>query len=195
MPRQKYRQNQFGGTIGGPVVLPKLYNGQNKTFFFFDYQRTNITQQAPYSAFTVPTNGMRSSNYSNLQDLINGNSDGVASNKGSNTDGLGWIFPHGTVLDPATTRAVAAHAIDPIPRRRESVVVFGQRKKPLGFFQRLACLNADCASMPMPVVTFRKVIGSSPAEDGHGVGYPSVLPRRVVPKMIVRVDGHRRPPQ
>ncbi len=112
--RQEYRQNQFGGTVGGPVVLPKLYNGLNKTFFFFDYQRTDVTQQAAFSAFTVPTNGMRNSNYANLQDLINGNPDGVTGNAGTNTDGLGRVFPHGTVLDPATTRAVAGRAIDPI---------------------------------------------------------------------------------
>lgn len=115
--RQEYRQNQFGGTVGGPIILPRLYKGRNKTFFFFDYQRTDITQQAAFSAFTVPTTAMRNSfqnNYANLQDLINGNPDGVTGNTGTNTDGLGRIFPHGTVLDPATTRAVAAGALDPI---------------------------------------------------------------------------------
>ena len=112
--RQEYRQNQFGGTVGGPLILPKLYNGQNKTFFFFDYQRTNIRQQGSFSGFTVPTNGMRNSNFSNLEDLINGNPDGVTGNKGTSTDGLGRTFPHGTILDPATTRAVAAGALDPI---------------------------------------------------------------------------------
>ena len=29
-----FRQNQFGGTVGGPVVIPKIYDGRNKTFFF-----------------------------------------------------------------------------------------------------------------------------------------------------------------
>jgi Carboxypeptidase regulatory-like domain len=33
-----FRLNQFGGSFGGPVVLPKLYNGKNKTFFFVDYE-------------------------------------------------------------------------------------------------------------------------------------------------------------
>ena len=32
------RQNQFGGTIGGPVIIPKLYNGRDKLFFFFGYE-------------------------------------------------------------------------------------------------------------------------------------------------------------
>ena len=33
-----FHQNQFGGSVGGPVVIPKLYNGRNKTFFFGAYQ-------------------------------------------------------------------------------------------------------------------------------------------------------------
>jgi hypothetical protein len=48
-----FRQNQFGGTVGGPVVLPH-YNGRNKTFFFGDYQgfRSNL---AATTLYTVPT--------------------------------------------------------------------------------------------------------------------------------------------
>jgi hypothetical protein len=40
VPVQKvtpFKQNQFGGTLGGPVKIPWLYNGQNKTFWFFAY--------------------------------------------------------------------------------------------------------------------------------------------------------------
>jgi hypothetical protein len=33
-----FHQNEFGGTIGGPVLLPHIYDGRNKTFFFFSYQ-------------------------------------------------------------------------------------------------------------------------------------------------------------
>ena len=104
--RQEYRRNQFGGTIGGPVWIPKVYNGRNKTFFFVDYQRTN--QFVPLT-FTdsVPTNSMHSSNLTNLQDLITGNS-------GTETDALGRKYPHGTVFDPATTRTIAAGATDPV---------------------------------------------------------------------------------
>src|SRR5690349_24602196 len=37
-PKGKLRQNQFGFTAGGPVVIPKVYNGKNKLFFFADYE-------------------------------------------------------------------------------------------------------------------------------------------------------------
>lgn len=57
--------NQFGGTIGGPIVLPKLYNGHNRTFFFFGYQgdrlRTATTLQG-----TVATQQERNGDFSQL---------------------------------------------------------------------------------------------------------------------------------
>jgi hypothetical protein len=105
-PKAEYRQNQFGGTIGGPVWIPKLYNGKDKTFFFFDYQGTRIVQPSSWTE-TVPTALMQSSGFTNLQDLITNNS-------GTKTDALGRIFPYGTVLDPATTRLVAANTVDPV---------------------------------------------------------------------------------
>ncbi len=98
-PKAEYRQNLFGGTFGGPVF-------KNKTFFFVDYQGGRYVTPAP-STNTVPTEAMASSGFTNLQDLIDYNS-------GAGSDALGRIFPHGTILDPATTRTVAAGAIDPI---------------------------------------------------------------------------------
>ena len=44
-PRPKYIQNQFGGSFGGPVLVPKLYNGKDKLFFFFNYQGSRVAQQ------------------------------------------------------------------------------------------------------------------------------------------------------
>ena len=105
-PIPEYRQNQFGGTVGGPVLLPRLYNGRDKTFFFFDYQGTRIV--TPSQAIsTVPTPNMVNSGFTNLQDLI-------SDNGGTTTDGLGRVIPHGTILDPATTRLVGAGQTDPI---------------------------------------------------------------------------------
>ncbi len=46
------KRSQFGATLGGPVVFPKLYNGRNKTFFFVSYQGTRIRQR-PSSGFTT----------------------------------------------------------------------------------------------------------------------------------------------
>jgi hypothetical protein len=44
-PRPKYIQNQFGGSLGGPVLIPKVFNGKDKLFFFFNYQGSRVAQQ------------------------------------------------------------------------------------------------------------------------------------------------------
>ena len=41
-----FRQNNFGGDFAGPVFVPKLYNGKNKTFFFFNYEGTRETSES-----------------------------------------------------------------------------------------------------------------------------------------------------
>jgi hypothetical protein len=38
LPKTVDTQNDFGGTVGGPVYIPHLYDGRNKTFVFFDYE-------------------------------------------------------------------------------------------------------------------------------------------------------------
>ncbi|MBM3814924.1 MAG: TonB-dependent receptor [Acidimicrobiia bacterium] len=43
--RPKFIQNQFGGSLGGPVIIPKLLNGREKLFFFFNYQRIHTAQE------------------------------------------------------------------------------------------------------------------------------------------------------
>ena len=67
----EFRQNQFGGAIGGPVAIPRVYNGKDKTFFFFDYEGTRVRQAAPQVA-TVPTAKERSTGYTDLSELITG---------------------------------------------------------------------------------------------------------------------------
>jgi Outer membrane receptor for ferrienterochelin and colicins len=47
-------RTDFGGTVGGPVYLPRLYNGRDRTFFFFGYQGTRHRQAALNSGY-VPT--------------------------------------------------------------------------------------------------------------------------------------------
>ncbi len=61
--KPKLRQNQFGGTIGGPVVLPKLYNGKDRTFFFSNYEGIRIRQEN-FGRFILPTNEQRAGDLS-----------------------------------------------------------------------------------------------------------------------------------
>ena len=46
------RQNDFGGTLGGPLRIPGLYNGKDRTFFFFSYEGLRL--QLPAGAITDP---------------------------------------------------------------------------------------------------------------------------------------------
>lgn len=59
--RVKMRQNDFGGTVGGPVLLPGLYDGRNRSFFFVSYEGLRL--QAPQEAAirSVPTEELRNS--------------------------------------------------------------------------------------------------------------------------------------
>ena len=59
------RFNTFGGSFGGPVYLPKLYNGQDKTFFFFDYEGNRKTTSAP-ELLLVPTQAERGGDLTGL---------------------------------------------------------------------------------------------------------------------------------
>ena len=58
-----YRQNQFGFAFGGPVVIPKIFNGKNKSFFFLNYEGTRIRQGRTFNPI-VPSAAFRSGNFS-----------------------------------------------------------------------------------------------------------------------------------
>ena len=61
IPRNHLIQNQFGGAIGGPVILPKLFNGHDKLFFFFDFNDNRIISGAIQQR-TVPLDSLRAGN-------------------------------------------------------------------------------------------------------------------------------------
>ena len=106
----EYRYNEFGFSAGGPVVIPKLFNGRNKVFFFADYQGTR-RRQGSIQTGTVPTAAEVASGYLNYSDLI---TDPTQSSLSPRTDALGRSIGVGVFLDPTTTRAVTAGAVDPV---------------------------------------------------------------------------------
>jgi len=58
-------RNEFGASGGGPIMIPKLYDGKNKSFFFFAYERFSLRQSAN-ELVTVPTAAMRNGDFSGL---------------------------------------------------------------------------------------------------------------------------------
>src|SRR5437867_963439 len=77
-PRPPFQQNQFGGAAGGPIYIPKLYDGRNRTFFFADYQGTRI-RKGLTRIFTVPTPAMRAGDFSGLAPIFDADSTRVGS--------------------------------------------------------------------------------------------------------------------
>jgi hypothetical protein len=57
------KRNQFGGDIGGPLSIPHLYNGKDKTFFFIDYEAQRLRQGLVINS-TVPTDAQRLGDFS-----------------------------------------------------------------------------------------------------------------------------------
>ena len=74
-PERTY--HRFGGVIGGPVRLPGIYNGSDRTFFFTTYERLKDNIAEP-QLFTVPTARMRTGDFSEL--ILNRNNIADASN-------------------------------------------------------------------------------------------------------------------
>src|SRR6185436_17290089 len=64
-PKPERTYHRFGGSLGGPVYIPKVYNGRDQTFFFFAYERLKNSEAEP-QLFTVPTAAMRAGDFSSL---------------------------------------------------------------------------------------------------------------------------------
>ena len=63
--RPRNRRNDFGGTLGGPIVIPKIYNGHNKSFFFWSYEEYLETTGLNF-ADTVPTTDYLGGNFGHI---------------------------------------------------------------------------------------------------------------------------------
>jgi Carboxypeptidase regulatory-like domain/TonB dependent receptor len=61
--RPRARRNDYGFTVGGPASIPKLYNGKDRTFFFFNFEQFRETQYVGFTD-TVPTMAYRNGDFS-----------------------------------------------------------------------------------------------------------------------------------
>jgi hypothetical protein len=94
--RPKIRQNDYGFSVGGPVRIPWLYNGHDKTFFFFNYEQWRKTSTTQCPGCAVPTDHMRAGNFSDILGTTQ-----LA------TDILGRPVYQNEIYNPATARTVA----------------------------------------------------------------------------------------
>ena len=94
------RQNQFGASVGGPVV-------RNKLFFFGDYEGTRIRTGKQHQNVSVPTNVEAASGFADFRDQF-------SSTTAIYQDVLGRRFNGATIFDPATTRLATNGSTDSV---------------------------------------------------------------------------------
>ena len=119
------RRNDYGFTVGGPVVIPKVYNGRNRTFFFFNWEQYRETETITTILDTVPTAQYRAGNFTQA---LTGRTLG--------TEPLGRPIMEGQIYDPSTTRlyngqlvrdpfpnqTIPASALDPVALKIQSMI-------------------------------------------------------------------------
>ena len=87
--RPQVRRHDLGGSLGGPIVLPKIYNGHNRTFFFLNFEMFRDVSTNFIGLGTVPTDAYR-----------NGDFSGALTGRQLGVDGLGRAIFENTVYDP-----------------------------------------------------------------------------------------------
>jgi Carboxypeptidase regulatory-like domain/TonB dependent receptor len=95
-------QNDYGGTVGGPLVIPKLYNGKDKTFFFVSYERLRLLLPNFESEY-VPTQAFRNWASPSVQPYLN-SVPLPSPNSPGNQDGC-------TIPDPTTGQPAPCDAL------------------------------------------------------------------------------------
>jgi hypothetical protein len=104
--RQPFKQHNFGYSAGGPVHLPKVYKGRNRSFFFHNLERTKLKDYSQSGFATLPIPAFKRGDFSSL---FNPAFTGTAGSGGSaGTDALGRPVRFGAIYDPNTSRQVGA---------------------------------------------------------------------------------------
>ncbi len=102
--------NTFGASLGGPVWLPHVYNGKNKTFFYFDYEGVRLNSNTLISTNTPPTawiNGNFSGSGTNITDAngnpLSGNKIPASAINATSLKLIPYLFPTPTNSETALT--------------------------------------------------------------------------------------------
>ena len=103
--RPAVRRNDFGFSLGGPAYIPKVYDGRNKTFFFFAWEGYKAVQHISGVYQTVPTTAMRNGDFSAL-----------LTGKVVGTNPLGGSVAENMIFDPTTGQSVNGQVVNtPFP--------------------------------------------------------------------------------
>lgn len=102
-PKSIDKKNDYGGSAGGPVWIPKLYNGRNKTFFFFSWEQYR-QKQGSTNLSTVPTDHERQGDFSAFLGpaLVDPTTKQPITNPCDNNNPV----LQGQIFDPSTTQTI-----------------------------------------------------------------------------------------
>jgi hypothetical protein len=93
--RNRQRRYDYGFNLGGPIDIPKVYDGHDKAFFFFNYEQFRQTTITSTTALTVPTAA-----------YLTGNFQQALTNRKLGTDQFGRSIMENTIYDPASDKLV-----------------------------------------------------------------------------------------
>ncbi len=120
--RPIYKQHDFGASVGGPVWIPKIYDGRNKTFFFASYEAFRNRDGANGTTRTVPTAEMYEGdfrNWVNAQGAMIPIYDPTSQTTAANGTVTRQVFPNNQIpkalFDPKVVQALAAFRSGPTP--------------------------------------------------------------------------------
>jgi hypothetical protein len=134
--RNALRRNDYGFTVGGPIKIPKVYNGENRTFFFFNFEQFRENRTTSNNIQTVPTVAYRGGDFSTSgcfayiaaanscafsPPIVNTVTGAPA------VDPAGQALSFGEIFDPNSTHVVGgAQVRNPFPNQRIQPTSFDQ---------------------------------------------------------------------
>jgi hypothetical protein len=104
IPKSPRRTTEYGGAAGGPIYIPHVYNGKDKAFWFFSFEKNKFENFGRGGFLTLPTAAMKQGDFSGLfNPSFTGN---ALSGTQIGTDALGRPVLYGQIYNPATTQLV-----------------------------------------------------------------------------------------
>ena len=146
-------RNEFGASVGGPIVIPHLYDGRDKSFFFVAYERLSLRSWTPLLV-SVPTTAMKSGDFSGL---VNGSNvlqqlyDPLTTTSSSNCNGTGTANKY--CRTPFVNNQIPMSRLSPF-----SKMIYGILPNPTTSDDPLVTSNYQMHNInnfDVPTVTFR----------------------------------------
>jgi len=194
--RNPIRQNDYGFTLGGPIVIPKVYNGHDRTFFFFSFEQFRQDNFTTNGIAIVPTAAQRAGNFG---------PDEAAFLGCHGPDPAGQMVCPNQIFDPTTRREVnGATVANPFPNNTipmsmmdpTALIVQNMMPQPnaLGLFNYAIPGYSDYRHTTVPSIKVDELISSklklsgyysaiktySPQNNGVTEPYTTVIPQDIL---------------